>query len=248
MNELNCIFHQNIGKAISCEQPIIALDSFLPKSSASPSFVSSLVLFTLSPMAIINLFPRRSTLPPEPRVFTFNHGMTRHLYCLNCKWMWSYIFYILSQIEKRMRSYVLYIVSIDLYSLYSLNGPDLTKLLLPVIQSPLKVTSGSETFQVWFFMEDLQFTTLIIININVDVAAINKFLKFMIIINNNLPDEQTRFGAIRRDEKIVVFIGQYRITLAISKKMYGENLPSYWFCRWLDINSSLAVKRWYIRC
>ena len=127
-----------------------------------------------------------------------------------------------------MRSYVLYIVSMDLYSLYSLNGPDLTKLLFPVIQSPLKVTSGSETFQVEFFMEDLQFTTLIIININVDVAAINKFVKFMITIkNNNLPDEQTRFGAIRCDEKIVVFIGQYRITLAILKKMYGENLPPY---------------------
>ena len=115
MYELNCIFHQNIGKAISCEQPIIALDSFLVKSSISSTSVSSLVLFRLSLMAIISLFPRRPTLPPEPRVFTFNHGMTRHLYCLNCKWMWSYIFYILSQIEKRMRSYVLYIVD-------SLNG------------------------------------------------------------------------------------------------------------------------------
>ena len=76
-------------------------------------------------------------------------------------------------------------------------------------------------------MEDLQFTTLIMININVDEAYNNKFVKFMIIINNNLPDEQTRLGAIRCDEKIVVFIGQYRITLAILKKMYGENLPSY---------------------
>ena len=76
-------------------------------------------------------------------------------------------------------------------------------------------------------MEDLQFTTLIIININVDVPAINKFVKFMITINNNLPDEQTRFSAIRCDEKIVVFIGQYRITLAILKTMYGENLPTY---------------------
>ena len=76
-------------------------------------------------------------------------------------------------------------------------------------------------------MEDLQFTILIIININVGVAAINKFVKFMMTINNNLPDEQTRFGAIRCDEKIVVFIGQYRITLAILKKMYGENLPTY---------------------
>ena len=74
-------------------------------------------------------------------------------------------------------------------------------------------------------MEDLQFTTLIIVNINVDEAYNNKFVKFMITINNNLPDEQTRFGAIRCDEKIVVFIGQYRITLAILKKMYGENLP-----------------------
>ena len=106
-----------------------------------------------------------------------------------------------------------------LYSLYSLNGSVLTTLLFPVIQSPLKVTSGSETFQVEFFKEDLQFTTLIIININVDVAAINKFVKFMIIIKNNLPDEHTRFGAIRCNEKIVVFIGQYPITLVILKKM-----------------------------
>ena len=77
-----------------------------------------------------------------------------------------------------------------LYSLYFLNGSYLTKLLFPVIQSPLKVTSGSETFQVEFYKADLQFTTLIIININVDVANISKFVKFMIIINNNnLPDE-----------------------------------------------------------
>ena len=73
-------------------------------------------------------------------------------------------------------------------------------------------------------MKDLQFTTLIIININVGVAAINKFLKFMIIINNNLPDEKTRLGAIGCDEKIVAFISQYRITLVMLKKMYGENL------------------------
>ena len=48
-----------------------------------------------------------------------------------------------------MRSHILYIVSMDLilYSLYSINGCDLTKLLFPVIQSPLKVRSGSETFQ-----------------------------------------------------------------------------------------------------
>jgi len=111
MYELNCIFYQNIGKVISCEQPIIALDSFLVKSSTSSTSVSSLVPFRLSLMAIINLFPRRPTLPPEPRVFT--------------------------------------------------------KLLFPVIQSPLKVTSGSET----------------------------------------------RFGAIRCNEKIVVFIGQYPITI-----------------------------------
>ena len=95
MYELNCIFHQNIGKIISCEQPIIALDS---KSSASSSSVSSLVLFPLSPMAIINLFPRRPSLPPEPRVFTFNHGVTRH-YCLNWQWIRSYIFYIVSMDE-----------------------------------------------------------------------------------------------------------------------------------------------------
>ena len=108
-----------------------------------------------------------------------------------------------------------------LYSLYSLNGSDLTKLLFPVIQSPLKVTSGSETFQVEFFKEDLQFATLIIININVDVANTSKIVKFRIIINNNnyLPDEQTKVGAIGCDEKIVVFNGQYRITLTILKKM-----------------------------
>ena len=71
---------------------------------------------------------------------------------------------------------------------------------------------------------DLQFTTLIIININVNEACNNKFVKFMIIINNNLPDEQTRLGAIGCDEKIVVFISHYRITLAMLKKMYEENL------------------------
>ena len=90
-------------------------------------------------------------------------------------------------------------------------------------------------------MEDLQFTTLIIININVNVADINKFVKFMITIkNNNLPDEQTRFGAIRCDEKIVVFIGQYRITLAILKKMYGENFKwEFYLCKVLDQQGSV---------
>ena len=164
MYELNCIFYQNVGKVISCEQPIIALDSFLVKSSTSSTSVSPLVMFRLSLMAMINLFPRRLTLPPEPRVFTFNHGVTMHLYCLNWQWIWSYIFYIVSMGE----------IS---YSLHRLNGSHLTFFIFyqwmwsyqVVFSGDPKPSEGDK--RQWnlssvIFMEDLQFTTLIIKSIS----------------------------------------------------------------------------------